>query len=173
MLLMKSQLKRSFMLFSLLTCLFPSCGKGQVQNGAYSAMLKTLLGHTVTETSVKDVQASPNALLLDARTSAEYKVSHLKNSVFVGFNDFDLGRLPQNTPKDQPIIVYCSVGYRSEKVSEQLQKAGYTNVKNLVGGIFEWKNAGGKVYNNAGETENVHAYNRTWGIWLQKGKKVY
>jgi 3-mercaptopyruvate sulfurtransferase SseA len=70
--------------------------------------------------------------------------------------------------------VYCSVGYRSEKVSEQLRQAGYQTVYNLYGGIFEWKNQGHPVVNAEGEpTERVHAYNRSWGVWLKKGDKVY
>ena len=66
------------------------------------------------------------------------------------------------------------MGYRSEKISEQLLDAGYTDVANLYGGIFEWKNQNQKVVNMDGQTtESVHAYNRTWGIWLKNGEKVY
>ena len=51
---------------------------------------------------------------------------------------------------------------------------GYTNVYNLYGGIFEWKNANFKVVDTLGNnTEKVHTFNKTWSKWLQKGKKVY
>ena len=51
---------------------------------------------------------------------------------------------------------------------------GFTNVFNLVGGIFEWKNQGHAVYSTQNKiTEKVHAYNKTWGVWLTKGEKVY
>jgi rhodanese-related sulfurtransferase len=167
--------KQNFMWIGLWAWIFPSCAAGQVQNSAYNAMLGTLLAHSVAEISVdalqKDKQTPP--LLLDARTPKEYNISHLKNGIYVGYDDFDLKNIPKNTPKNQPIVVYCSVGYRSEKVCEKLQKAGFTDVKNLYGGIFEWKNAGGKVYDTQGETDRIHAYNRTWGVWLRKGKKVY
>jgi predicted sulfurtransferase len=76
-------------------------------------------------------------------------------------------------PKDTPIIVYCSVGYRSEKVAEQIIAAGYTQVSNLYGGIFEWVNEEQPVYDTKGKTQKVHAYNKVWGVWLRKGKKVY
>ena len=42
--------------------------------------------------------------------------------------------------KDAPIVTYCSVGYRSGKMAERLQAAGYTNVRNLEGSIFKWAN---------------------------------
>ena len=71
-------------------------------------------------------------------------------------------------------MVYCSIGIRSEDISEKLKKAGYTNVYNLYGGIFEWKNRNYPVVNPENEvTEKVHAYSKQWGQWLHKGKKVY
>ena len=72
------------------------------------------------------------------------------------------------------VIVYCSIGKRSEDVTLKLKKAGYTNVKNLYGGIFEWVNQGHPVYNNNNiVTDSVHAYGNFWGKWLDKGVKVY
>ena len=44
----------------------------------------------------------------------------------------------------------------------------------MYGGIFEWVNEGFPVVNNQEkQTDNVHAYNKSWGIWLKKGVKVY
>ncbi|WP_179004711.1 rhodanese-like domain-containing protein [Winogradskyella forsetii] len=115
------------------------------------------------------------AILLDAREAEEYNVSHLKNAIHVGYNDFDLQETSkQLNDKQQMIVVYCSLGIRSENIAEQLEKAGYANVFNLFGGIFEWKNNGFKVYNNKDEpTENVHAFSKTWSQWLLKGNKIY
>lgn len=76
-------------------------------------------------------------------------------------------------PKFALVIVYCSVGYRSERIGEKLQDAGFINVQNLYGGIFKWVNEGMPVYNSIGPTKQVHGYSRSWGVWLQKGEKVY
>ena len=162
----------------LLLCLF--LGKAvhaQVNNPAYKLLLEGMYSKTVPLITVPEaakVQARDKAVVfLDTRESEEYAVSHLKNAVWVGYNDFNLKRLA-GIPKPTPLIVYCSVGYRSEKVGEKLLKAGYTNVHNLYGSIFEWVNQGYPVYKNKDQpTTAVHAYNRTWGIWLQQGKKVY
>ena len=102
----------------------------------------------------------------------EYNVSHIANSIRVGYSDFSINKLP-TLNKKTPIIVYCSVGYRSEKISEKLLAAGYTNVQNLYGGIFEWVNEGNPVQDSLGLTSNVHAYNKDWGKWLQAGIKKY
>lgn len=59
-------------------------------------------------------------------------------------------------------MVYCSVGYRSEKVGEQLQRAGYTQVRNLYGGLSEWMNAGNlPVAQGNAPTVRMHAFSRT------------
>lgn len=80
----------------------------------------------------------------------------------------------KNIKKNQLLIVYCSIGKRSEEVTLILKKAGYTNVKNLYGGIFEWVNQGYPVYNNKNiVTHSVHAFGHFWGKYLNKGVKVY
>jgi rhodanese-related sulfurtransferase len=146
---------------------------GQVKSAAYRAMLKTLLNHTVPEIQVQEAaRDSADIFFLDAREPKEFAVSHLKNALSVGYDQFDITKLSE-IQKDRRIVVYCSVGYRSEKVAEKLVAAGYKNVSNLYGGIFEWVNQGNPVFNDKGQTQEVHAYSRTWGIWLKKGKKVY
>ncbi|GAA4275600.1 rhodanese-like domain-containing protein [Aquimarina mytili] len=116
-----------------------------------------------------------NVVLLDAREKNEYEVSHIKNAKFVGYTHFKIKSINKhNIPKSDTIVVYCSLGVRSEDISEKLKKAGYINVYNLYGGIFEWKNKNYTVVNSKGEiTENVHACSKQWAKWLQKGKKVY
>lgn len=146
---------------------------GQVQSGAYRLMLKGLLSHNVPEITVQEAaRDSSKILFLDAREPTEYAVSHLKGAVFAGYDHFDLS-VSKDWAKDRRIVVYCSVGYRSEKITEKLRLAGFTNVSNMYGGIFEWVNCNHPVYDEKGPTNRVHAYDRTWGIWLKKGKKVY
>lgn len=136
-------------------------------------MLKNLLSHSVPEIQVQEAaRDSANILFLDAREPREFAVSHIRSAVEVGYDNFDLKKLPE-IQKDKRIVIYCSVGYRSEKIAEKLLAAGYKNVSNLYGGIFEWVNQGHPVFNDKGQTQEVHAYSRTWGIWLKKGKKVY
>ena len=114
-------------------------------------------------------------IIFDARELEEYKVSHIKNALYVGYNEFEVETVTQKIlDKKQPIVVYCSLGVRSEDIAEQLKKAGYTNIKNLYGGIFEWKNKGFHVYNSENKrTENVHAFSKTWSKWLKKGVRYF
>lgn len=125
---------------------------------------------------VDSLQKSVNSfILLDAREKKEFHVSHLKNAVFVGYEKFNLKKTMQIIPnKESKIVVYCSLGVRSEDIAEKLKKVGYLNVYNLYGGIFEWKNLNNKVFDTKNqETTKVHAFDKEWGKWLLKGEKVY
>ena len=77
-------------------------------------------------------------------------------------------------PKDAILVVYCSVGYRSEKIGEKLKALGFSKVYNLYGGIFEWSNRGYPLVDQKEQpTTKVHAFNKDWGRWLEQGTKVY
>ncbi len=149
----------------------------QVQSRSYQFVLRKLLKHSVPELSVEAVTKNPAAypVFIDAREWNEYAVSHVKGAIWVGYKDFDLARL-ERVDKNSPIVVYCSVGYRSEKIAEKLLAAGYPQAANLYGGIFEWVNRKQALVNLEGHpTEYVHAYNKMWGTWLRvkKKRKVY
>lgn len=112
--------------------------------------------------------------ILDAREKAEFEVSHLPEAIFTGYSGFSVEEFSHKfKDKSAPLVVYCSIGIRSENVADKLQKAGYTNVSNLYGGIFEWKNTGYKVYQNGLETNKVHTFSKHWAKYLEKGEKIY
>ncbi|MEL7222718.1 MAG: rhodanese-like domain-containing protein [Bacteroidota bacterium] len=171
---MNTLFRISFLATLILVLPLQSCAQQtMVEKGSYGTMLNTLLSHTVPEVSVTQASEEEEVVFLDARELEEFEVSHIEGAHFVGYDNFEMDAVA-DIPKDKQVIVYCSVGYRSEKVSEQLIRAGYSNVSNMYGGIFEWKNAGHPVVDSTNvATEKVHAYNRTWGVWLRKGKKVY
>lgn len=123
----------------------------------------------------KELQQKKEYVLLDTRKKEEFEVSALPKAEWVGYSRFDLDLLLKNHPeKNTPIVVYCSVGVRSEDIGEKLIRAGYTDVKNLYGGIFMWKNEDLPVVDSLQRnTERVHAFNKRWGRLLIKGEKVY
>lgn len=141
-----------------------------------SELLRKYNNESVPYISVQELaMPKTDAFLLDARELREYEVSHLKDAIHVGYDEFNLTNTTKKlNNKDQMIVVYCSLGIRSEDIAEQLKKEGYTNVYNLFGGIFEWKNKDFKVYDNKNKlTENVHAFSKEWSQWLIKGNKIY
>jgi rhodanese-related sulfurtransferase len=151
--------------------------QAQTKDPAYSQLLEKMYSRTVPLITVAQAAAlqagNKQVLFLDTREQEEYRVSHIRDAVWVGYKDFNLQRVT-SIPRQTPIIVYCSVGYRSEKIGEKLLQAGFTNVHNLYGSIFEWVNQGHPVYQAGNQsTTRVHAYSRLWGRWLRRGTKVY
>ncbi|RDC63159.1 rhodanese-like domain-containing protein [Adhaeribacter pallidiroseus] len=166
-------MKKSTLLVSLLLGFaFPGCGQK-----AFDQQFRLLYRNTVplilAKDLARDLQQNEGIVLLDTRSPAEFAVSHLPQARFIDYNSFAVEQL-KDMAKKTPIVVYCSVGVRSERVGEKLQQAGFKNVRNLYGGIFEWKNKGFAVYHHQNvPTDSVHAYNRYWGQWLTKATKVY
>ena len=144
---------------------------------SFEEMKEGMVSKTVPLISVEEfrkIERTKNSfLILDAREKDEYEVSHIKNAKYVGYDDFKIERL-MGANKETTIFIYCSVGYRSEKVGEKLKREGYKNVFNLKGGIFDWVNSGYPLYNKEKkETSKIHPYNDSWGRWLTKGEKGY
>ena len=75
-------------------------------------------------------------LLLDVRKDQEVMVSKINNSIHIPMNEIP-SRLNE-IDKNKEIIVQCKSGKRSAKVCEFLMQNGYSNVKNLAGGILAW-----------------------------------
>ena len=122
---------------------------------------------------LKDIR--DEVLIFDTREQDEFIVSHIPGAKFLGYEDFSPNRL-DNIPKETKIVLYCSIGYRSEKIGEKLQKLGYSNVYNLYGSLFEWVNQGNPVVTGNGNiTNKVHTYNRSWSKWVdgQKVEKIW
>ncbi len=120
-------------------------------------------------------QKQEQVILLDARESKEYTVSHIQGAIAVGYDHFTTKTITKQhrIPKDTTIVVYCSLGVRSEDIAIKLQKKGYTNVYNLYGGIFEWKNKHYTVVNQQEKaTDSVHTFSKEWSKWLHHGIKI-
>ncbi len=146
----------------------------QVQSNSFRVVLKTILSSKTPQITVPDAAKSfSNYLFVDTREPEEYHVSHIQNALFFKYNKADYSSL-NSMDRKTPMVIYCSIGKRSDAVTKKLKAAGFVNVHNLYGGIFEWVNQGHPVYNNHNKrTDSVHAYGRFWGQWLDKGKKVY
>lgn len=128
---------------------------------------------TISVDSLRAIMGQESLYILDTRQEKEFAISHLQGAEFVDYDAFEIESV-EHIPQGATVVVYCSVGYRSERIGEKLQEAGYNTVYNLYGGIFQWKNEGEDVVDMENNiTENVHTYNRRWGRWLKVGKKVF
>ncbi len=163
--------------FLIISCLIGIVSLPAFSQTSFDEKLKRLYRYSVPLIKAEDLQNKlmkcERLILLDIRTHDEFNVSHLPNAFFVDYNSFSTKDLDTLSHHAQ-IIVYCSVGYRSERIGERLIEAGFEDVKNLYGGIFDWVNKEYPVINAAGTpTLRVHTYNKNWSQWLLKGVKVY
>lgn len=112
-------------------------------------------------------------VLLDTRSKAEFDVSHIQGSTFIDYDTFDPSDV-QGLDRHADIVVYCAVGYRSERIGEKLLEMGFSNVHNLYGGIVQWSNVDKPLINKKDlPTDSVHTGTREWSVWLTRGIKVY
>jgi hydroxyacylglutathione hydrolase len=75
--------------------------------------------------------------LVDVRTPNERQQKSIEGSVSIPLN-----RLPERSGelrKDRPVLVYCAGGYRSSIAASILQRAGFTQVNEIAGGIAAWE----------------------------------
>lgn len=161
------------LIFNFLYCsLLPA---SMLSQSAIDRALKNWNKESIPYIHPENLPMRDSVMYLDTREKEEFEVSHLKNALWVGYKDFNADEVLRKIPKkSQSIVVYCSIGVRSENIGEKLKDLGYSKVLNLYGGIFEWKNQGGQVYNNRNKaTDSIHAFSKHWGKLLHKGIKVY
>ena len=79
--------------------------------------------------------------LIDVREEYEF------DEFNIGAQLIPLGELPDRLEeiealKDQEILIHCRSGARSGRAAAYLTAEGYTNVRNVLGGMMAWQAAG-------------------------------
>jgi rhodanese-related sulfurtransferase len=80
-----------------------------------------------------------DCIILDVRTPDEFNAGHLKGAVNFNWNGADFQSAVEKLDKNKKVFVYCAVGGRSAKAKVAMQKAGFKQVHNMLGGIEAWK----------------------------------
>lgn len=92
--------------------------------------------YEITVQELAEMQKQGNSFqLIDVRESYEYDISNLGGKLIPLK---ELEKRMDEFAKEELIIVHCRTGKRSAKAVQMLQKAGFTTVKNLKGGILAW-----------------------------------
>ena len=84
----------------------------------------------------KKVDTSDDFFLLDVREPQEYQICAISGSTLI-----PLGELPKRLGElegQSNLIVHCRSGVRSAKAVTLLRESGFSNAKNLKGGILAW-----------------------------------
>lgn len=83
-----------------------------------------------------ELKNNPSLKLVDVRNKEEYELCRIENSTLIPLPELSsrIGELERG----EPVVVYCRSGNRSRKAAKLLLSQGFTNVRNLEGGILAW-----------------------------------
>ncbi len=96
----------------------------------------------VPQITVQDLHNSLQAeasQVLDVRREPEWNAAHIETATWWPLDNFKI-----STPeidRDRPVAVHCKGGYRSMIACSLLQRAGFINVTNVIGGFDAWQEA--------------------------------
>ena len=95
----------------------------------------------IPQMSVEELKQRQDAgdrpFVLDVREPHEYAIANLGAPLIpVGQIGARMGEIPVG--KDEEIVLHCKSGGRSQRAALELKAAGFTQVKNLAGGITAW-----------------------------------
>ena len=146
-------------------------GSPKCEDEKFDQVVRKALSFTVPVMDVDILKKNhEQIIILDAREKEEYEVSHIPGAKWVGYSKIN-EELLKGIEKGQKIVLYCSIGYRSEKVGEKLKLKGFSNVYNLFGSIFEWSNRGYTLEDLENKkTNKVHTYNKKWSRLVNEKK---
>lgn len=125
----------SSLLFSILFC-FGNCNLNAQQNSVVE---------NIDAEKFKELISKGDGILLDVRTPEETAQGHLKGAVFINYNDENFETQLNKLEKDKTVFVYCRSGRRSANAAELMQKNGFKEVYNLIGGIIAWGEKGFEI----------------------------
>ena len=161
----KKRIGSSWIMLSALFCLGMLA---MVFNGPLLAAFGAVNGvKTLDPENLIALRAQADVLLVDVREAEEFEVSHLDGAEWAKSLNW------QEVDKNQPIVLYCTIGFRSTEWGTTLAKQGFHNIYNLDGGIVRWKNEKRTVFNQLNQpTDSVHVYSDLFGFLLREGLAV-
>lgn len=140
----------------------------QVYSRGFYTLLNTSNLERVSVKQAQKILAQQSVTILDVRDENEYAVSHLKDAH--RYEDGMLDSLDINVP----VLVYCTVGVRSNKLAKTMLEKGFSEVYDLKDGIIGWSNTKLPVVNIRNErTDSIHVYNQYFGQLLKEGIPIY
>ena len=125
-----------------------------------SEHLKSLIEEAQSNIDTIEVEElydiTTNIVLVDVREPEEFSSGYINAHTVLtiprGKLEFmAIEKLAKQYGQDAAIVTYCLKGPRGALAAYQLKKLGFTNVKNLKGGILEWLSKGNTIHSYLGE----------------------
>ena len=91
---------------------------------------------------LKKIESGAAPLILDVRTSGEYRAGHVPQAINIPHNQLASRLAELIDARDREIVTYCERGPRAGYAESVLQEAGFTAVRHLEGDMYAWRKNG-------------------------------
>jgi hydroxyacylglutathione hydrolase len=115
---------------------------GYLQGGVEAWKQARLPLASLSQMTVSDLNArlsSDKMQVLDVRRGSEREAAHIQDANWWPLDNFRIS--PPEMDRNVPVAVHCKSGYRSMIACSLLQRAGFRNVSNVIGGFDAWQEA--------------------------------
>ena len=102
---------------------------------------------SITAREASDAAAAGTALIVDVRERNEFEQERAAGVALVPISEFVARH--QDLPKDRPLLMLCAAGSRSASATMYLLQNGWSDVRNVTGGMIGWRQAGLPVLSGA------------------------
>ena len=119
----------------------------------------------------KKYKETPNAQLIDVRTTGEYGGGHLPKAQNIDYKSADFTEKIQTLDKSKPVFLYCLSGGRSGEAMTILKQNGFNEVYNMGGGYLKWTSKM-KPVEGVKPVDNANGLSATYMAKLLKDNKI-
>ena len=95
---------------------------------------------SISAREASEEAASGAALIVDVRERNEFEQERAAGVALVPISEFVARH--EELPKDRPLLMLCAAGSRSSSATMYLLQNGWTDVRNVTGGMIGWRQAG-------------------------------
>ena len=94
-------------------------------------------------TSLEAVQMlnHKSAVIVDVREPHEFTSGHIVRAINIPLGEVAARSRELKKYKERPVIICCASGARAARAVGILRKEGFTDVRNLAGGLSAWRSA--------------------------------
>ena len=91
------------------------------------------------------LRAHKTNVVLDVRTTREFKAGHIPGALNIDVNSPDFDQKVGELDKNKTYLVHCAAGVRSAKACKKLETMGFRDLFDLRPGFKGWEQAGKPV----------------------------
>jgi rhodanese-related sulfurtransferase len=132
------------------------------------------VSHLTTADLERLMATAPERLvLLDVRAAEEFALSRITGAVHVDPAARSAAEVARRVGglEGKVVIAYCAIGLRSARllvrIGQALKEQGASELYNLEGGVFRWRNEQRRLVDEAGgDTRRIHPYSTLWRQFL-------